>query len=201
MTFPCINEDQFEMVDGTHLQPLPWMQWRHVATAEQASQSLSLDPDAGSGQASDLFTLLVAYTNVDPISMNVYGLVTRGGSVLSCSARNILYLEQYYGAVVGVAPADPATSTLISRFGTGSDTGLTSSQPNLSVAETRAGERAALVGTTVVVAPGETYKVRVRLRMDGSIWETVSTHPSMTESEITVITGATRLDLFAFPVL
>lgn len=201
MTFPCINEDEFEMVDGTHLQPLPWMQWRHVATASQASQSLSLDPDAGSGQASDLFTLGVAYTNVDPIPMNVNALVTRGGSVLSCSARNILYLEQYYGAVVGVAPADPTASTLISRFGTGSHIGLTSGQVNFAVAETRAGERAALVGATEVVDPGETYKVRLRLRMDGSLWETTGSYPNMNETEITVITGSTRLDLFATPAL
>lgn len=201
MTFPCVNVDQFDMVDDTYLQPRGWMQWRHVATAQTASVSRSYDPDGGSGQAEDLYTVPVAWTNLESTPMRVYGLVTRGGSKLSCSARNILYLEQYYGAVVGVAPADPATSTLISRFGTGGHIGLTSSKVNFAVVETRAADRGALVGSTVTVAQGETYKLRLRLRMDGALWETVESYPNMSETEIVVVTGATRLDLFASPTL
>lgn len=202
MTFPCINEDHFEMVDGTHLQPLPWMAWRHVATIEAAGVDRTYDPNGGV-QSEDLYTVGVAWTNPDPVSHNVYALLTRGGSRVACSCRNIIYIEQYAGTVVGVAPADPATSTLISRFGNGADMGEDpgSGLPGFAPVETRAGERTALVGDTVVVDPGETYKVRVRLRTDGARWENEAFFGGDNETELSISTGATRLDLFAYPVL
>lgn len=203
MTFPCINEDHFEMVDGTHLQPLPWMAWRHVATNEAPGIDESYDPNGGSGQAEDLYEVQVAWTNPDPVSANVYALVTRGGSRVACSCRNIIYLEQYSGFALGVAPADPTASTLISKFGNGADMGEDpgSGLPGFAPVETRAGERTALFGDTVVVDPGETYKARLRLRFSGANWETEAFYGGDAETELSISTGATRLDLFAYPVL
>jgi hypothetical protein len=203
MTFPCINEDHFEMVDGTHITPRPYMAWRHVATNQAGSVDRSYDPNGGSGQAENLYEVQVSWTNTDPISANVYALVTRGGSRVACSCRNVIYLEQYAGTALGVAPADPTASTLISRFGNGGDLGDNNGGGLIGFApfETRAGERTALVGSTVVVPTGQTYKVRVRLRVDGSFWETASYFGGDNETELSITSGATRLDLYSYPVI
>lgn len=202
MTFPCIDEDHFEMVGGTHLAPRPYMAFRHVATDEVAGVDRSYDPNGGN-QAEDLYTVGVEWTNPDPLSANVYGLVTRGGSRVACSCRNRIVLEQWVGTALGVAPADPATSTLLSRMGNGGDLGDNNGGGLIGFApfETRAGERAALVGDTVVVAPGETYKIRVRIRVDGTFWETADYYQGDNETELSISSGATRLDLFASPVI
>lgn len=200
MTYPCIDEDQFEMVDGTHIRPRAYMAFRHVATIEAAGIDRIYLP-AGGNQAQDLYEVQVAWTNPDPVSHNVYALVTRGGSQVVATARNQVWIAQYMGTALGVAPADPVASTLISRFGTGGDMGNNGSQAGWSTFETRAGERTALLGSTVVVAPGETYKARVRLRFDGSVWESLPWIGGSGESELSISTGATRLDLYAYPVL
>lgn len=200
MTFPCIDEGEFEMVDGTHLRPRPYMAFRHVATNAATSVDWSGDPNGGN-QAADLYQLQVAWTNPDPIGANVYALLTRGGSKLAVSCRNRLYIETFSGTALGVAPADPTAATSISKFGNGGDLGGPSGGSTILGApcETRAGERASLVGNTVLVAPGQTYKVRVRLRVDAAFWETTAFYGGDSEMEMSLSTGATRLDLFAYP--
>lgn len=201
MTYPCIDDGQFDMVDGTHLTPKPYMAFRHVATNEAPGVDKIYNPAGGSGQAEDLYQVQVAWTNPDPVSHNVYALVTRGGSRVVATARNQVWIAQYSGTALGVAPADPVASTLISRLGTGLDGGTQGGQAGWATFETRAGERAALLGDTVVVAPGQTYKARVRLRFDGAVWESLPWIGGSGESELSISTGATRLDLFAYPVI
>src|SRR5690606_20151643 len=149
MTFPCIDEDHFEMVDGTHLAPHPYMAFRHVATNEAASIDKNYDPDLGSSQAEDLYQVQVAWTNPDPISANVYALITRGGSRVTATARNQVWLAQSTGTALGVSPADPTASTLVSRLGVGGDGGTSGGNTGWWTVETRAGERASLLGDTV----------------------------------------------------
>lgn len=202
MTFPCVDETHFEVDADGFLSPQPYMQWRHVATNQADSIQNTYDVDAGN-QAADLLQLQVAWTNADPLSMNVYGLLTRGGSTVTNNPRNRVYIETYFGAASGVAPADPTASTLLNRFGNGADFGtLTSPDRTLFTNhQTRQGERTMLVGNTVVLAPGEQYKLRVRLRWDAEFWETLPVAFGDTECELSIITGGTRLDLFSYPVV
>jgi hypothetical protein len=58
-----------------------------------------------------------------------------------------------------------------------------------------------LAGSTVVLPAGHTYKLRARLRWDAEFWETLPVYLGSTESELSIITGATRLDLYAYPSL
>lgn len=196
MTFPCIDEDHFQVIDG-ELTPQPYMQWRHVATNFAATVQNSYDINAGN-QAADLFQLQVAWTNPDPLSMHVYGLLTRGGTTVTSNPRNRPYVETYFGAASGVAPADPTASTLFGRMGNGAE-GTPGAAAYLNL-QTRQAERTSVIGSTVLLAPGEQYKLRVRLRFDAAFWET-TTIPNEAETEMSIITGATQLDLYAYPDL
>lgn len=202
MTYPCVDETHFQVDGDGALSPQPYMQWRHVATNSAASIFNVYDVDGGN-QAADLLQLQVAWTNPDPLSMNVYGLLTRGGSIITNQPRNRVYLETYFGAANGVAPADPTASTLLNRFGSGGDFGtLTSPDRTLMTNhQTRQGERTMLLGSTVVLAPGEQYKLRIRLRWDAEFWETFPVYLGDTESELSINTGATRIDLYSYPVV
>lgn len=202
MTFPCINEDEFEMVDGTHVRPLEHMQWRHVAVglANDVTQTLV----AADGVAKDILihTVQAEWTNTSPVTQNVYGLITRGGSRVVLMARSRAYIQINSGQVVGVAPADPATGTLLSKFGCGAYRGLENfSNPRFMVVEHRIGERTGLIGDTNAVDPGETVKVRAEVRFISDNWESVAIFGGTGENEAGFTSGATQIDLYAYPVL
>lgn len=200
MTFPCIDPEHFEVV-GDDLTPQEYMQWRHVATNTAPSiQNEYLV--SGGNQAEDLLELQVSWTNPDPVGMNVYGLLTRGGSIVTNNPRNQVYLETYWGATQGVAPVDPVASTLVGRFGNGASLGLVGGTETIFTNfQTRQGERTSVLGSTVVLATGESYKLRIRLRWDAQFWETLPVINSGAETELSVVTGESRLDLFAYPVI
>lgn len=202
MTFPCINEDEFEMVDGTHVTPLEHMQWRHVAVglANDVTQTLV----AADGVAKDIaiHTVQAAWTNTSPVTQNVYGLITRGGSRVVLMARSRAYIQINFGQVVGVAPADPATGTLLSKFGCGAYRGLeVFTNPRFMVVEHRIGERTMLIGDTNAVAPGETVKVAAEVRFISDNWESVAISGGTGENEAGFTSGATQIDLYSYPVL
>lgn len=203
MTYPCINELHFQVNPDGSITPQPYMQWRHVATNQAASIDRDYDPNGGSGQAEDLYTVRASWTNPDPVSHNVYAMCTRGGSRTAASCRNRPQLQQYFGSAQGVAPADPAASTLISAFGAGGDLGDNNGGGLIGFApfENRDGERTTMVGSMVVLAPGETYKVALRLRSDSAFWETASYYQGDNETELSIRSGATRLDIYAIPVI
>lgn len=202
MTFPCINEDEFEMVDGTHVTPLEHMQWRHVAVglANDVTQTLV----AADGVAKNILihTVQAEWTNTSPVTQNVYGLITRGGSRVVLMARSRAYIQINSGQVVGVAPADPATSTVLSKFGCGAYRGLELfTNPRFMVVEHRIGERTGLIGDTNAVDPGETVKVRAEVRFISDNWESVAIFGGTGENEAGFTSGATQIDLYAYPVL
>lgn len=202
MTYPCINELHFQIIDGA-ITPQPYMQWRHVATNLAASVDADYDPNGGAGQAADLYTVRADWTNTDPLSMTVYAMMTRGGSRVAASCRNRPVIQAFFGSALGVAPADPAASTMIGQFGVGGDFGEDpiSGLPGFAPLENRVGERTSLIGSTVTVPTGSTYKVAIRLRFDSYNWETEAYYQGDTETELTISTGATRLDLYAIPII
>lgn len=200
MSYPCIDPEHFQVI-GDDLAPQPYVQWRHVATnAAPSIQNEYLV--SGGDQSADLFELQVEWTNTDPLSMNVYGLLTRGGSIVTNNPRNQVYLETYYGAAQGVAPADPVASTLVGRFGNGASLGLVGGTETIFTNfQTRQGERTSVLGDTVLLATGESYKLRIRLRWDAQFWETLPVINSGAESELSIVTGDSRLDLYSYPDL
>lgn len=200
MSYPCVNEDQFLVQGDGSFGPQHYMQWRHVATNSAASIQNSYDVDGGN-QAADLLQLQVSWTNSSPLAMKVYGLLTRGGSAITNQPRNRAYIETYLGAAQGAAPADPTASTLLNRFGNGADFGTVESNTKtvFSNLQTRQGERTMLAGDTITLPAGHVYKLRVRLRWDAEFWETLPVYLGDSESELSIVTGGTRLDLYAYP--
>lgn len=204
MTYPCIDSTHFDVnVDG-ELTPKSYLQWRHVATNSAAAIQNNYDVNGGN-QAADLLQLQVAWTNTDPFTMKVYGMLTRGGTLVQNQPRNRVFIETYYGAASGVAPADPTPSTLVGRMGNGGDFGIVPSPDRSPFAnhQTRQAERTSVLGNTVTLTTGQSYKLRIKLRFDGTFWETLPIYPSGSESEaeLAINSGATRLDLFAYPSL
>lgn len=202
MTLPCLNNDHFEVDADGALRPKSYMQWRHVATNAAAAVQNTYDINGGN-QAADLFQLQVSWVNSSPLAMEVYGLLTRGGSIITSAPRNRTYIETYWGAAQGAAPADPTASTLHGRFGVGADLGTNGGATAVVYAnhQTRQAERTSVLGSTITLPAGHTYKLRIRLRYDGAFFETLPQVTSEAETELSINTGATRLDLFAYPSL
>lgn len=205
MTSPCVDPDHFDVNPDGEMTPNPVLQWRHVATNELGSFTEFYDVDAGS-QAEDLGEFQVSWTNTAAVSMQVYGILTRGGTAVVSTARTRLYLETYFGQTSGAAPADPTASTLIGRMGNGGDfqlarTPTDPSNANFGLIQTRQAERSSLIGSTVTLTTGQQYKLRVRLRVDAGFWETLPPDGGDAETLLSVLTGESRLDLFALPVI
>jgi len=202
MTFPCINEDEFEMVDGTHVRPLEHMQWRHVATALAPDETQTLAAADGTAKNISIHSLQAQWTNNSPVPQNVYGLLTRGGSRVVLMARSRAYLQVSFGQAVGVGVGDPSPSTLLTRFGCGAYRGLELfTNPRFMVVEHRIGERTSLIGDTNTVDPGETVKVAAAVSFVSENWESVAIAGGSSELEAGFTSGATQIDLYAYPLL
>lgn len=201
MTYPCVNEDQFNM-DGGAISPKEFMQWRHVAVNTAASIDKQYPPNTAWTTPDPLHTIVASWTNTSPVNQKVYGLLTRGGSTVVLMARSRAFIEVKSGVVVGVAPADPAASLSISRFGIGFDRGLELfTYPRYTVLEHRIGERTMLIGDTHTVAPGETLKIAAAVAYVAENWETVAIYNDNSQLEARITSGATQLDLYAYPSL
>lgn len=205
MSYPCIDPNHFAVNGDGALSPQPYTQWRHVATNSAGSIQKSYLTNAGN-QAEDLVNFQVSWTNPGPLSMSVYALVTRGGSTVKTGARTRAYIEMYYGQANGVAPADPTASTLLGRTGSGIDGGHQvvsgTDYARWATTEVRQAEHSLLVGPFTTLVTGRTLKTRVRLRWDAAFWETLPYNiAGSSEAELSVMTGATRLDLYAIPLL
>ncbi|WAB09209.1 hypothetical protein SEA_LITTLEMUNCHKIN_33 [Gordonia phage LittleMunchkin] len=196
----CVEPNHFDDTDGV-VSPQPWMQWRRVVGQIAVSVSGGYPPNGGGAKNDLLQVSQVSWTNNTPIAQQVYGLVTRGGAYLALQARSRAYLVMRHGLALGAAA--PAVAE-VSRFGGGVDVGLSGSQVPYAVFEQRQSSRTLplvpqLAGWTTV-APGQTITGRVELRFVSDFWE--SQQLSGDEgSESNYITGDTRVDLFAIPVL
>jgi hypothetical protein len=205
MSYPCVDPDQF-VVDGDGaLSPQPYMQWRHVATNSAGGIQKTYTVNGGN-QAQDLVTFQVAWTNPNPISMLVYALLTRSGSSVQTGARTRAFIATYYGQASGASPADPTASTLIGRTGSGVDGGTTvigsTTYALWAATEVRQAEHSLLIGPFTTLAPTQTLKTSVRLRWDADFWETLGYNVAGSdEAVLAMSTGASRLDIYAIPVL
>lgn len=203
MSFPCVDPAHFD-VPGGELTPRDHLQWRHVARNTAASVEKDYTVVLASAPVEDLLTFTVAWTNNTAIAQKVYGLLTRGGTLVELTARTRAYIETYLGSQVGTLPfADPAAATLIGQFGNGANIG-TYSGGNVGyfITETRIGERTILAGDTVTLSPGQTYKLTARLRMGAANWEASPIQGGNTsETAAHFVTGGSQLDLFAYPSL
>ncbi len=206
MTFPCVDPNMFDPNGGAPT-PREWLQWRHVATQSAASvEQLDIPPSASLPDIL-IHTLQVQYTNTTPIPQQVYGLITRGGTQWALNAPNQFTLNQSHGTAVGVAPPDPSL-TLVSKMGGGMVATVTGfGQQLYNIIEDRAGTRTSLIGDTITLPVGQTYKARMELRLVGIVWDTQQPSNNTlngadaTEAERRFMSGDTRLDLFSYPLL
>lgn len=201
MTQPCFDPAAFDGTDG-ELSPHPWLQWRHVRTNIAGSVDGSLPPVAATNPGEiQLVDFEVAWTNSSPIMQRAYAMVTRDGSAVSLNARNIAYINRYEGISSGSAPDVPAL-VLAGRHGVGADHGLEAfNNPRYLVVESRDGQKTSLLGPTVTLAPGQSIRARVSLTFQVQNQETVAIWQGVNETEMRYLTGASRLDLYAYPVL
>lgn len=191
--------------EGGVLAPRPWNQLRQVATGYADSVTKNYPPtNSGFNYDDGLHDVTVKWTNDSPIDQKVYGLVTRGGCqiTLQARARGWLLSQHGYTLTAGAVP----TLTNVSKVGTGADLamgGLLAAGPAFAQAEYRQPSVTMpflpAVAEWVTVAPGQTITARVAVRFQSAQWETnnISGGTAFTKSQI--VTGDTRLDLFALP--
>lgn len=202
MSYPCVNTTHFQVIGGTDLEPQPYMQWRHVATNTLASNTYSYTP-VGSNPSADLADLQVQWTNSSPISQVVYCMITRGATKVITQARAVAALQTSFGQTAGASPADPTMpGTVIGLFGNGGDSGAVGSNALYMITESRQAERTYPLGSVVTLPATQTVKFRIRLRWNAVAWESTGVDGGNTsETESTLVTGDTRLDIFAIPSL
>lgn len=166
-----------------------------------------LESASAGGNKNDLLhKLQYSWTNGSPIAQDVYGLITRGGARVSLQPRSRggLVLRSGYAKHA----SDPGTLTDSSMFGVGADLGrggTLSLGTTFGIAEQRmnsctiplAPERTGWLR----LAPGETITAALELRFISEFWENTTIDGGDTGSESSYTTGATRLDLFAVPVI
>lgn len=200
MTYPCVNTNHFDMSEGA-ITPYDYMQWRHVAS-QTAADATRLYPPRGPAIDDPIHTVQSQWTNNSPIAQNVYALLTRGGSAVVLQIRSMAYIETTVGLSSGVNPADPATDTVLGRFGVGGTKDLFSNNivPYI-IYETRIAERTLLLGNTVVLPPGQTLKARAAVRFHSENWENGTINHGGIEQEAGITSGSTTVDLFAYPAL
>ncbi|QDF17563.1 hypothetical protein SEA_YAGO84_31 [Gordonia phage Yago84] len=196
----CVEPNHFDDTDGV-VSPQPWTQWRRTVGQVAVSASGGYPPNGGGAKNDLLQVVAVSWTNNSPIAQQVYGLVTRGSAYLALQARSRAYLVMRHGLLVG-AGSTPMVEA--SRFGGGVDLGLSGSKVPYGVFEQRQSSRTLplLPQSTgwSTVAPGATVNARVELAFVSDYWESAQL-ASDEGSEANYITGDTRLDLFAVPVL
>lgn len=190
MSNACFNTNQFENVDG--LDPLPWLQLRHVSTVSTSSRAEILNP---SGGAIDkvVQALDIRWMNTSPIPQYAYTLLSRGASQVVTTSRTRAVLQVVGGDTVSVNPPLPGRTMPDSIHGGGIEgqTGV------FVVWEDRQPAHTSLFGQTMLVNPGETYRLMYELRY---VTEFTGTQVSA-EAEQRYISGLSKLDIYAYPKL
>lgn len=196
----CVNPDDFHMVDGTHITPRQHLQWRHVATNYANGSIVTFVPNDGTNKNVAIHTVRASWTNDTPVPQYAYGLLTRAAGRVVLQAQSRGFIQTSVGQVVGVSPADPAASTVVSKFGIGFSRGVTAAdQAYYGIVETRMGTRTMLLGDTSLVLPGETLKLAASLRFISEHWESLPIHNGMNETEAEFDSGESQIDLYAYP--
>ncbi|MCD5419794.1 hypothetical protein LRS71_09530 [Rhodococcus pyridinivorans] len=202
MSHPCVNPDDFEMVDGTHIRPREHLQWRHVATNYANGVIASYPVNDGQSRDLSLLTLQAQWTNPTPLPQHAYALLTRAGGRMAFQSQSAAYIQTSGAVTFGASPADPSSMSVLSRFGIGVARGATAqNQAYYGVMETRMGERSMLLGDTVLLPPEHTVKFRIELRFVTFFWEHREIHNGLSETEAEIDTGESQIDIFAYPAI
>lgn len=203
MTEPCINGDHFLLENGTDLTPQDYMQIRRVATATTSSVVTTYIPNDGIAKNDPLIEVDVTWTNTSPVAQAAYAVMTRGGSSVALTARSRAYIQTEGGTAVGSPPGVPVMP-VVSRFGNGSDKGMVASDFEFMIVETRIPDRSILVGDTLTVPPGQSFRARVELVFVSDFWENADVWLGSIlgdELEARVVSGDLMVDVFAYPSL
>ena len=166
-----------------------------------------LESASAGGNKNDLLhKLQLSWTNGSPVPQYAYGMITRGGARVSLQPRSRggLVLRSGFKKAAG----DPGTLTDSSMFGVGADLGRGGT---LSLGTTYGVAEQRMNSCTIPLAPertgwlrlepGETITAALELRFISEFWENTIIDGGDTGSESSYTTGATRLDLFAVPVI
>lgn len=204
--FPCVDPDHFDVDDEGTIRPQPWMQWRSVGTISAPSKDASFGVSGGGNKNILIHSLTLPYFNDTPLPQWVYGQITRGGARVTLQARSRGGLSLLSGYKQAIADAGPLKESSV--VGIGADLGRAGTLgvgTMFAVAEQRqpsctfplAPERAGWHK----LPPGATLTAKVELRFITAFYENTSINGGASGSESGYESGATRLDLFAIPVL
>lgn len=200
----CAYSLHFDTTDGK-LSPQPWMQWRNVGGVTVASKSGNY-PVAGGGNKNDLLQAIQqSWTNDSPVDQWCYGVVSRGGCIVTLQARS-------RGGLVVLSACDkgddPGELTDASVVGVGADTGrggMLSVGASYCIAEVRQNSVSFPVAPEKTgwwrLAPGEKLTAAVQVWFTSEFWENGTIDGGSGSSESSYVTGETRLDLFAVPII
>lgn len=205
MTSPCVDPNHFAVDPDTGgIYPQPWMQWRQVATTLQLSKSGSYVTSGGGNKNDPLHSLAASWTNDSPINQMVYGMVTRGGVTMVLTARSRAYLLMAHGFAVNASPV----LVPVSQVGLGYDIGLggvLAAGPGYCVGEIRQPAISMPLSPQITgwtnLGAGATYNAAVTINYVSDNWESGTISGGSSGTESSYITGDTRLDLFAIPVI
>jgi hypothetical protein len=212
MTFgsDCVDPNHFFVDPDTGaISPQPWTQWRRVKSVTALSKSGNYAVTGG-GNKNDLLHLLsAAWTNNTPLTQLVYGLVTRGGATMVLQARSRAYLLMKHAVSVVTPPASPGFVLVpVSQIGLGYDMGLGGTLgigTGYCVGEMREPAKTLPLQPTLTgwspVPPGQQFNGQVSLSYVSDAWESASIDGGASGTESSYITGDTRIDIFAVPVL
>lgn len=199
-----MSDDQyFDIIDG-EVAIQPWMQYRNVATVTAESVSKSYGVTGGGNKNDPIHSLDISWTNNTPIAQSVYGMVTRGGASVALQARSRGFLLQKHG--VDVTTVKPSSYDMIeaSRFGIGGDfgkAGILAIGTGFAMSEVRQNSNSIPLAPQRVgwwtVNPGETFYARVELSFVTLFWENTLIDGGDAGTESTIISGDTRVDLYA----
>lgn len=204
-----MSNDHFVMLDDI-IAPQSWMQLRMVASDEQVSVSRDYDASGGSAKNDLIHTAATKWTNNTPIPQWVYGQVTRDGAVVDLQARSRAYLATYHALDITATPTPPGSFAYIetSRYGCGLDAGrggILGIGSGFAIQGTHENSNTSYLMPHLTywqrVEPGQTIHARVAVRFVSQFWENTSIDGGDSSTHSGFISGATRLDLWAVPII
>lgn len=201
----CVDPLHFGITADGAIYPQPWTQWRQVATKTLPTVVKDFAVSDGGNKNQLIHAITVEWTNDSPLTQQVYGMVTREGARVTLQARSRAYLLQRHAWAVGASPTLVLTD--VSWMGVGADAGkggVLDTGTDLCVAEHRSNAHTMPLMPHVAgwqsLAPGAKITAKMELRFKSERWE--DTTPSTTDGTTSGFrSGATRVDLFAVPVL
>lgn len=202
----CVEPNHFDDSDGS-ISMQPWAQYRQIATVSAASRAGTYPPSGGGGKNEQLQAAGLFWTNDTPISQLVYGLVTRGGATMALQARSRAFLVAYHALGIG-GPGTTPDAVQAGRFGVGLDVGsggLLGINTAYGVNEIRQNSHTMpLVPQRtgwLKVDPGVTIHAAFQLFFLSEFWENTAITGGDASTGSSYVTGESRIDLFAVPVL